>query len=179
MNRLIYVKELDTLFTSIAVMLCAYFEGTLTFLFALLLGFLFNILAGLRADKVHFEMWRLCNFNGHKLKDSLIEVFFIILITYMLKSLTDLMELQDVSRYVVEVLIWVALYYYIRNGLRNLAKAYPKNKWILFVDNLISFHFSGFMPDSIKKSLAKTDMLDESEEETNKTKNENTPDNIE
>lgn len=123
---------------------------------ALLLGFVFNIVAGLRADEVKFKMWRFCNFSGHKFKDSLMELFLIVVITYFLKSLADLMKHGEKGVFIVECLVWVALYNYIRNGLRNLSKAYPDNRWIRFVYHLVSFHFSELAPDSVKQAWDKS-----------------------
>lgn len=132
--------------------ICAYFENTSSFMLALLFGFIFNILAGFKADEVKFKMWRLCNFKGHKFKDSLTEFLLIIVITYFLKGLADLMHQEDKSKFIVEVLIWVALYWYIRNGLRNLSKGYPKNRWIRFVYCFVSFQFKELAPESMRKA---------------------------
>lgn len=164
MHRLTALKELKPTFVALFSMICAYFESTTGFMVALLLGFVFNIFAGLRADEVKFKMWRLCNFSGHKFRDSLMELLLIIVITYFLKSLADLMNHGEKSVYIVEYLVWVALYNYIRNGLRNLSKAYPKNRWIRFVSALVSFHFNEIAPDSVKKAWSKSKTKEENEE---------------
>ena len=160
-----YLKELNPVLVTLFSMVCAYFESTTSFMLALLLGFVFNIVAGLRADEVKFRMWRLCNFSGNKFKDSLLELTLIVIVTYFLKSLADLMNYGEKSIYIVEYLVWVALYHYIRNGLRNLSKAYPKNRWIRFVSNLISFHFNEIAPESVKKSWSKSKHKEEDNEE--------------
>lgn len=87
-----------------ATYIVSQFESTESFMFALFLGFTFNVLAGLRADDVFIKMFRLCNFNGHKLKDSLIELFFIVLTTYFLKITADLMGETSKS---IELVKWL------------------------------------------------------------------------
>lgn len=151
-QRLCFLNTLQPFFISVTSMVCAYFESTALFMTALLLSFIFNILAGFRADEVRFKMWRLCNFEGDKFKDSLIEFTLIVVCTYFLKLLVELMNHQDKGSYVVECLVWVALYSYVRNGFRNLSTAYPKIRWLRFVNNVISFKFSELAPDFIKKS---------------------------
>lgn len=155
-QRLCFLNTLQPFLISVTSMVCAYFESTTGFMLALLLGFVFNIIAGFRADEVKFVMWRLCNFQGNKFKDSLIELTLIVVVTYFLKLIADLMNHSDKGVYIVECLVWVALYTYIRNGLRNLSKAYPKNRWIRFVSALVSFHFNEIAPDSVKKAWEKS-----------------------
>jgi len=161
MQRLTAIKDINPSLVALFSMLCAYFESTLGFMLALFISFLFNIIAGLRADEVHFKMWRLYNFSGHKFKDSLMELFLIVVTIYFLKLLAELMNQGDKAIYIVECLVWVALYNYIRNGLRNLSHAYPRNRWIRFVSNLISFHFVEIAPESIKKAWEKSKDKDE------------------
>ena len=155
------MKDLHPTFVTLFSMICAYFESTTSFMLALMFGFAFNIVAGLRADEVHFKMWRLANFKGHKFKDSLMELFLIVFVIYILKLIVDLMHYEDKGVYIVECLVWVALYNYIRNGLRNLSIAYPQNRWIRFVSNLISFHFAEIAPESIRKAWDKSKDKDE------------------
>lgn len=146
----------------------AYFDSTLSFLAALILSFLFNVIAGFRADEVRVRIVRIIppkflqNFNGNKLKDSLMELFLITFITYLMKGLIDLMQKQDLSAYAVQFLIAVAIYYYLRNGLRNLVKVYPKVKFIKLVYYLIAFK----LKELIGGGLA--DLVDKAENDTNK-----------
>lgn len=142
--------------------LVAYFDTTLTFVYALLLGFAFNILAGLRADKVRIVMVRfhlpsLVNFQGSKFKDSLVELSIILFVTYLLKGIVDLMHFDDKSAYAVQTLIAVAVYYYFTNGLRNLRQAYPHNRWIMFLYHFVSFKFRELMPKAVVEAVDKTE----------------------
>lgn len=131
------------LFTAVA----AFFDSTLSFLSALLIGFAFNILAGFRADGVKIKLVRLIppsflhNFKGSKFKDSLMELFLIATTTYILKAFIDLNRYENQSAYIVQFLIAIACYFYFRNGLRNLKKVYPKVKFIAVLYFLLSFEF--------------------------------------
>lgn len=144
----------------IVAALAAYFDTTITFVYALLLGFSMNILAGFQADRVHIKMIRfpflsLVNFKGNKFKDSLAELSIILFITYSIKGIVDLMKFDEKSVYAVQILIAIAVYYYVRNSLRNLKQAYPKNRWIAVVYHLVSFKFRDMMPSMVGEAIAK------------------------
>jgi len=127
--------------------IAAYLDSTITFLAALIIAFSFNILAGFRADEVKLTIQRifppifLKNFQGNKFKDSLMELLLITFVIYLLKIIADLMKYQSQSTYVVQFLAAIAIYYYFRNGLKNLKDVYPKNRFIAVVYHLISFKF--------------------------------------
>ena len=127
--------------------LAAYFDSTITYLAALIVAFSFNILAGFRADEVHIVLQRiyppiiLKNFQGNKLKDSLVELLLITTVVYLLKLLADLMKYNSQSAYIVQFLIFIAIYHYLRKGLGNLKDSYPKIKFITVVYYLLSFKF--------------------------------------
>ena len=161
-DKLPCLKDLQTPIMALFSAVAAYFDSTSTFMVALLMAFLFNVLAGLRADEVTFTMWRLVNFKGNKFKDSLKELTLIAAITYFLKAIMDLMRYSEKSVYVVQVLVWIALYYYVRNSLRNLSKAYPKIKWIVVVYHLFSFQFGKLMPEGVKQAIEKAENNEES-----------------
>lgn len=179
-----------TIFAAIA----AYFDSTLSFLCALLLAFAFNIIAGFRADEVKVVIKRIFppiyfeNFHGNKLKDSLMELVLITSVTYLLKGLTELLKYEESSYYIVQFLIAVAVYYYFRNGLRNLKNVYPNNKWLAMLYHLISFKFRALVGDdvadiidkeerrkntrkAVKRSIKKvSDVIDESKEKIDELK---------
>ena len=162
-DKLPFLKDVQIPLMGFVSIVAAYFDSTSTFLIALLAAFLFNILAGLRADEVKFKMWRLINFNGHKFKDSLAELLLIVFVTYFLKGIMDLMQHNEKSTYAVQIMVWLALYYYVRNSLRNLSKAYPKVKWIVAVYHLFSFQFGKIMPESVTKAIEKAEEGGENE----------------
>lgn len=141
----------------------AYFDSTITFLAALLIAFVFNILAGFRADEVKITIRRifppifLKNFQGNKFKDSLMELLIITFVTYLLKTIADLMKYQNQSAYVVQLLMAIAIYYYLRNGLKNLKIVYPKNRFIAVVYFLLAFKFRQLVGGDV------ADIIDENE----------------
>ena len=153
-----------TAFASVA----AYFDSTITFLSALLIAFVFNILAGFRADEVRVSLQRFFppvffkNFQGNKLKDSLMELFLITSIIYILKIIADLMKYESQSAYVVQFLSAIAIYYYFRNGLRNLQRVYDKNRFIAMLYFLIAFKFRQLVGGDV------ADIIDKTEKEESK-----------
>lgn len=157
LEKMPFLKDIQAPLMGLFGIIAAYFDSTFTFMIALFAAFIFNILAGLRADEVKFTMWRLANFDGNKFKDSLKEFLLIVVITYFLKGIMDLMQHNEKSVYAVQILVWIALYYYVRNSLRNLSKAYPKVKWIVVVYHLFSFQFGKIMPESVNKVIEKTE----------------------
>lgn len=160
------MKDYNAFFVTIGAAIVAYFDTTATFLLALILGFAINILAGLRADDVkpiimsRFPHFKLLNYSGNKLKDSLMELFLITSITYMFKMFVDLFKHNDKSVYVVQILLAVAVYYYITNSLGNLIKVYPKIKWLRFLYYIITFQFRKMMPDIVGKAMDEVDKID-------------------
>lgn len=156
-EKLSFLKDIQAPLMGLVSIVAAYFDSTFTFMIALFAAFIFNILAGLRADDVTFKMWRIINFDGYKFKDSLKELALIVVITYFLKGIMDLMQHNEKSVYAVQILVWIALYYYVRNSLRNLSKAYPKVKWIVVVYHLFSFQFGKIMPESVNKAIEKAE----------------------
>ncbi len=154
------MNRLDNLISGVSIVvptfLVAFFDSTSNYLIALIIGFAFNILAGFKADDVKIKLHRLFppvfmfkNFKGNKFKDSLLELFLIAGITYLLKGLMDLMDYDDKSRFVVQWLFIVAIYVYFRNGLRNLSESYPNIKFIRILYALLSFKFREITGDKI------------------------------
>lgn len=163
----LFIDRLDqTFWIGVVSVTAAYFESTITFVIALFVAFSGNILAGFRADEVRFRMWRIVNFQGNKFKDSLSELLVIVVVTYYIKALMDLMSVGEKSVFAVQILISLALYYYVRNSLRNLSKAYPKNRWIRVVYHLVSFQFKELMPNAVNKAMEEVEK-EEKENEKN------------
>jgi hypothetical protein len=139
----------------LAVMLGAYFETTATFFIALFLAFLFNILAGFRADEVKFRFtWTIPPFIAHnfkkpKLSTSLSELLQILSLIILIKVMADLMDYGEHSKMIVQALSLIAVYWYLRNGLRNMQKAYPKNRFIAMLYYLLAFKYRQFFGDDM------------------------------
>ena len=143
----------------------SFFDSTSSYLLALIFGFAFNIIAGFRADEVKIILRRLLppifvfkNFKGNKFKDSLLELFLIAGITYLLKGLIDLMNYNDKSAYAVQWLFIVAIYVYFRNGLRNLVAVYPNVKFVRILYGLLSFKFREIAGDKIADIVDKEEV---------------------
>jgi hypothetical protein len=157
------LELLGKFFSGIFVIVMGFINPTGSYLMALVLAFGFNIFAGLRADEVKIKLQRIIppvfvtNFNGNKLKDSLFELLIITVVTYLLKLLVELMDVNGVSAYVVQVLVAFAIYYYFTNGLRNLQKAYPKSKWLRLLYYLITFKFKEFFGSDISNIMDKVE----------------------
>lgn len=154
--------------------IAAFFDSTYTYLIALFIGFVFNILAGFRADEVKVKIKRIFppvlafeKFSGNKFKDSLMELALIFTVTYILKGLFDLMNYENSSSVVVQYLTWIALYYYLRNGLRNLSKVYPKVKWIRMLYNLIAFKLKEMFGADISEIVTDEEKKDDAEKNSN------------
>jgi len=154
---------LQALSITVVTAVTAYFDSTITFLAALLIAFVFNIFAGFRADEVHLKIQRifppifLKNFQGNKFKDSLMELMLITFVTYLLKIIVDLMKYENQSTYLVQFLNAIAIYYYLRNALKNLKTVYPKNRFIAVVYFLLAFKFRQLIGGEI------ADIVDENE----------------
>lgn len=156
MHRLMdRVSVFQTSMIGLFGVIAAYFDSTITFIYALMIAFVFHILAGMRADEV--KLWSFQNFKFGKFKDSLVELLLITSTIYVLKLIIDLMQQNEKSVYAVQILTWIALYYYFRRGLRNLSLAYPNNAWIKTVYHLVSFQFTQMMPDSVKQAMEKVE----------------------
>ena len=157
------LELLGKFFSGIFVIVMGFINPTGGYLMALVIAFGFNIFAGLRADEVKIKLQRIIppvfvtNFNGNKLKDSLFELLAITAITYLLKLLVELMQLEGGSAYVVQVLVAFAIYYYVTNGLRNLLKVYPKWKWARLLYHLITFKFKEFFGSDVSNIMDKVE----------------------
>lgn len=155
----------NAVLVAIFTAILSFFDSTSSYLLALVFGFAFNIIAGFRADEVKIILNRIFppifmfqNFKGNKFKDSLMELFLIAGITYLLKELIDLMNYNDKSAYVVQWLFIVAIYVYFRNGLRNLVAVYPHIKFIRILYGLLSFKFRDFAGDKVADIVDKEEV---------------------
>ena len=160
----------------IATAIAAYFDSTFSFVCALILAFLFNILAGFRADEVKIKLHRIFppivafeKFNGNKFKDSLLELVLIASTTYLLKGLIDLMDYDAQSTYVVQWLFVIAIYVYFRNGLRNLHESYKNVVFIRILYAILAFKFREIFGDKV------SDIIENEEKNENTKSKKNSP----
>lgn len=145
---------------SFFVFLAGYLDTTKTFLYAFVIVFFFNIVAGFRADEVKVEMkrlfppiFKLANFKPNKFKTALFEFTMIIFSIYLLKVLIDLFFLQEHSTFIVQALMGVAVYFYFKNILRNFRLILPNSNFIKFLDIAVSLKFKEIIPTSFSKAI--------------------------
>lgn len=150
----------------------AYFESTYTFIIALFLAFIGNILAGFEADEVKIKLKRIFppvmlfdNFSGNKFKDSLAEFALILIVIYSVKGLFDLMKVSDSSYVAVQAMMGIAIYVYLRNSLRNLKTAYPKILFFKILYALVALKFKDFFGEEV------SNIVNEEEEKNGKKRN--------
>lgn len=158
---------------SFGLVLSAYFDTTITFIYALLISFFMNILAGFRADEVKVKLTRIIppklmlpNFQANKFKTALFELTLMFVIIYILKLLVELLHYADYSVYVTQMLMAVAVYFYVRNTTRNLRKVY-NSKFFIFLDIVIGLKIKEVLPDVFEKAI------NEVEKEEREDKNRN------
>ena len=74
------------------------------------------------------------------------------------------MKYETSGYYIVQFLIAVAVYYYFRNGLKNLKNVYSNNKWLAMLYHLIAFKFRALVGDDL------ADIVDKEERRKNTRK---------
>lgn len=159
------VRDTRTLFTASISAFLAHFESIGGFIAALFLVFMFNLIADLglkRRDGTNGIVW-------HKIRSSICEFILIFSIILFLKILVDLMQQSDKSAMLVECLVWVALYIYLKNAFESLSISYPNVYILKFISNILSFIFRRFAPDIVKDSFeGEKEKEEEKENEDNK-----------
>lgn len=132
MNELIpeQVRMVWTLLTST---LLAIVTPTGAFMGALTLASMFNVWAGMRADGV--SVIRCKRFSWDKFLRALCEFMVILVVVELIRGIMYLCGDDSVSLYPVKILTYVACVIYLQNALKNLVKAYPKNKilWVVYL----------------------------------------------
>lgn len=145
---------------AIFVFLAGYLDTTKTFLYALVIVFFFNIVAGFRADEVRVEMKRLfpplfksANFRPNKFKTALFEFTMIIFAVYLLKVLIDLFHLHEHSTFIVQALMGVAVYFYTKNIIKNARNILPNSYFFKFLDIALSLKFKEIIPTAFADAI--------------------------
>lgn len=132
MNELIpeQVRMVCTLLTSTIL---AIVTPTGTFVAALTLASMFNVWAGMRADGV--SVIRCKRFSWDKFLRALCEFMVILVVIELIRGIMYLCGDDGVSLYPVKILTYAACVIYLQNAMKNLVKAYPKNKmlWVVYL----------------------------------------------
>ena len=150
MNELIpeQVRMVCTLLTSTIL---AIVTPTGTFVGALTLASMFNVWAGMRADGV--SVIRCKRFSWDKFLRALCEFMEIMVVIELIRGIMYLCGDDGVSLYPVKILTYAACVIYLQNALKNLVKAYPKNKMLWVVYLFIRCEWRKALPTNVDAML--------------------------
>ena len=150
MNELIpeQVRMVCTLLTSTIL---AIVTPTGTFVAALTLASMFNVWAGMRADGV--SVIRCKRFSWDKFLRALCEFMVTLVVLELIRGIMYLCGDDGVSLYPVKILTYAACVIYLQNALKNLVKAYPKNKMLWVVYLFIRCEWRKALPNNVNAML--------------------------
>lgn len=130
LDKILSIEQLRMIVSVIGSFLLSVVTPTHSFIFALIFAAAFNILAGMRADGV--VIIRCKNFSFSKFKASLWELVLYAFVIHLLFSIMLLCGDYNEGLVAVKTVTYVFCYIYLQNALKNMVKAYPKQKaWIL------------------------------------------------
>lgn len=150
-NRIFSEDQIRILAVSIFSPMLAYLTPTSSFLFALVVGFAFNIWCGMRADGV--SIVRCKNFSWSKFKDALFELLLYLAIVEVMYTIMILIKEAGNSIILIKSLTIVFLYVYTQNAFKNLIIAYPKRKAFRIIYHLIRFEFKRAAPSHVQQVI--------------------------
>lgn len=144
MERIFNWEQWRIIAISTASPLLGYVTPTKDFVYALVVMFVFNIWAGMRADGV--AIVRCKNFSFRKFKNALCEfllyLFIVEAIFVIMKNCGD----ENAAVIVVKSLTYVFMYVYLQNAFRNLIIAYPRNLALRIIYHVIRLEFTRVLP---------------------------------
>lgn len=169
MNELIpeQVRLLCTLLTSTLLAIVA---PTGAFVGALTLASMFNVWAGMRADGV--SVIRCKRFSWDKFLRALCEFMVILVLIELIRGIMYLCGDVGVSLYPVKILTYAACVIYLQNALKNLVKAYPKNKMLWVVYLFIRFEWRKALPANVDAMLERYEQHVENNEKGKEEKHD-------
>ena len=132
MNGLI-PEQVRLIWTLLTSTLLAIVAPTGAFIGALTLASMFNVWAGMRADGV--SVIRCKRFSWDKFLRALCEFMVILVVIELIRGIMYLCGDDRESLYPVKILTYAACVIYLQNALKNLVKAYPRNKmlWVVYL----------------------------------------------
>lgn len=151
MERLFSLDQIRIMGVSMFSSLLAYFTPTNGFLLALVLMFSFNVWCGMRSDGV--SIIRCKNFSWGKFKNALFELVLYLVIIEVIFAFMKLVGDGESSLVVIKTITYVFSYVYLQNALKNLIKAYPKNRSFRIIYHLIRFEFKRAMPSHVQEVI--------------------------
>lgn len=107
---------------------------------ALLFAWSFNIWCGMRADGV--INIRCKNWSWKKFAHALFELLTFLVVLELVALITYHSGDQNIGLSICKTINYVFAWYYFENGLKNLCKAYPRNRalWIIYL--FVRFEFT-------------------------------------
>lgn len=114
------------------------------FMGALTMACMFNIWAGMRADGV--SLIRCRNFSWGKFVRAMYEFVVILAVIELIRGIMYLCGDDTASLYPVKILTYTACFIYVQNALKNLVKAYPKNRMLWVTYLFVRFEWRRAMP---------------------------------
>lgn len=155
MIRFLEPSQIQQVAVTVASAILAWATPTEGFLLALVIAFGFNIFCGMQADGV--SIIRCKNFSGSKFKNALVELLLYVFITYVMYGIMIGCNDDNESIFVIKMLTYIFCYVYIRNGFKNLVKAYPKNIAFRVIYYILRFEFAKALPSYWKPILERLD----------------------
>ena len=144
MDKLFTWEQWRMIFATSLSPVLAYFTPTAGFMWALVIMFAFNILAGMRADGVIIR--RCKNFKFSKFKNALAELLLYVTIIHVIYSTMIQCGDSEAALIVIKSLTYVFMYVYLQNAFRNLIQAYPKKVALRIIYHVIRLEFTRALP---------------------------------
>lgn len=155
MTDLLDSSQIQQVAVTVVSAILAWATPTEGFLLALVIAFGFNIFCGMQADGV--SIIRCKNFSGSKFKNALVELLLYVFITYVMYGIMIGCNDDNESIFAIKMLTYIFCYVYIRNGFKNLVKAYPKNIAFRVIYYILRFEFAKALPSYWKPILERLD----------------------
>ena len=155
MTDLLDSSQIQQVAVTVVSAILAWATPTEGVLLALVIAFGFNIFCGMQADGV--SIIRCKNFSGSKFKNALVELLLYVFITYVMYGIMIGCNDDNESIFVIKMLTYIFCYVYIRNGFKNLVKAYPKNIAFRVIYYILRFEFAKALPSYWKPILERLD----------------------
>lgn len=128
-------------------------------MYALIIMFVFNIWAGMRADGVAIKNCK--RFSFRKFKNALAELLLYVTIIHVIYSVMLQCGDNEAAMIVIKSLTYVFMYVYLQNAFRNLIVAYPKKIALRIIYHVIRLEFTRALPSYwqpiIERFQAETD----------------------
>lgn len=140
-------EQVRALWTLLCSTILAILAPTGSFLVAMTLACMFNIWAGMRADGV--SVIRCHAFSWGKFREAIFEFAVILAVIELIRGIMFLCGDGGASMYPVKILTYTVCLMYVQNSLKNLVKAYPKNRslWVMYL--FVRFEWKRALPSNV------------------------------